>query len=206
MIRTLSVRKSDNTLIKAWQVGQTASYFSMNCWNLVWHAGVQGDPFEMSPYDALCSLLWCDRHVFLSRGSAAMWPRGWPVCKPSIHPTRTSFPLIFKQTAQRYVHYFLYTTVYFSNISNDHSVLLHCLSSSASSSLKNFSLDYTDFISKHVAFIPTDWTSLDNVALWVMTPCDLVGGYQRFRGIYCVSYQTTRCDNPEDHSMSLVCP
>jgi hypothetical protein len=71
------------------------------------------------PYDALCSLFRCHRHVCLSCASAATRPSGWTACKPSIHPTWTSFLLIFKQTAQRYVYVkFLYTTVYFCNISN----------------------------------------------------------------------------------------
>jgi hypothetical protein len=52
------------------------------------------------PYNALCSLLRCDRHFF---SNALAPPRGWIACKRTIKPTRTPFPLILKQTARRYV-------------------------------------------------------------------------------------------------------
>lgn len=63
------------------------------------------------------------------------------------------------------------------------------LSSTVNISSKNLSLNYTDFTSKRVTFIPTG-----NVVLWVMKPCNSVGGYQQFRGIFCIGYQTTRCE------------
>jgi hypothetical protein len=69
------------------------------------------------PYDVLCSLLRCDHHVCLSCATAPTWPSGWTACKPSTYPTRTFFLLIFKLLRDMYIN-FLYTTVYFSNISN----------------------------------------------------------------------------------------
>jgi hypothetical protein len=58
---------------------------------------------------------------------------------------------------------------------------------------------------------------ISTVVLWVMIPCRLVGGCQRFGGIYCLrlqeegcsishkvlvtSYQTTRRHEPEDQDI-----
>jgi hypothetical protein len=61
--------------------------------------------------------MWSDRHVCLSCASAATRPRGWTACKPSLHSIETSFPIIFKLLRDTCIK-FLYTTVYFSNISN----------------------------------------------------------------------------------------
>jgi hypothetical protein len=76
-------------------------------WQLYWRKSSLGlcntRKFRI-PHDAVCLLLGCDRHVCFSFASVATWPLVWTVCKPSIQPTRTFFPFVFKQNAQRYAY------------------------------------------------------------------------------------------------------
>jgi hypothetical protein len=41
---------------------------------------------------------------------------------------------------------------------------------------------------------------MSTVVFWVLRPCSLLGGYQRFGGTLVTTYKTTRRHNPVDHS------
>jgi hypothetical protein len=74
--------------------GNLLSEVSFILWSLSIHKWLVVPPHEKS--GGVKSVMFVSHALAL--------PRGWITCKPSILPTWTSFPLIFKQTAQRYVH------------------------------------------------------------------------------------------------------